>query len=283
MEINTSPKAKICATGFDVRGRKQYLFNTKYRAKQESLKFDKLFEFGTKVHEMRKITAKLLRKRKLNREKVLAAMLRLMEIAYFRPGNELYTKENKSFGLTTLRSKHLKAKGNRLIFEYLGKSVKMQEKQITDRVLAKIVNELNKIPGKEIFKFIDENGKIKDVKSKHLNDYIHEIMGNGFSAKNFRTWGGSVMASQFLDEIGTVEGKNQKMVKKNIREAVISVSEKLGNTPAIARKSYIDPRVFQNYEKGKTLSDFQKDAKKLSRKHQELSTAERAFLCMMSK
>lgn len=283
VEINSSPRAKICATGYDLKGRKQYLYNAKFRAKQEAYKFDHLLEFGNQVHAMRQTTSLHLRKRKLDREKVLATMLKLIETAYFRPGNELYTKQNKSFGLTTLQKKHLTAKGDHLTFEYLGKSGKMQQKQIANRSLAKIVKQLSEIPGKEIFKFIDENDNIRNVKPKHLNQYIHEVMGNGFSAKNFRTWGGSVMASQYLDEVGIVEGKNQKILKRNIKEAVTSVSEKLGNTPAIARKSYIDPRVFKNYEKGKILSDFKKDAKKLSKKHHELSDAERAFLCMMRK
>lgn len=281
VEINTSPKAKIQATGYDVKGRKQYIYNSKFRKKQDAQKFDRLIAFGEQLDLMRKTTAKHLRKRKLCRERVLAAMLRLMEIAYFRPGNELYTKTNKSFGLTTLQSKHLKVKGNQLIFTYKGKSNKMQEKHLTDALLVHIVKQLDAIPGKEIFKFIDESNKIQDVKSKHLNQYIHEVMGEDFSAKYFRTWGGSITACKALNEMGCVEDKNPKVIKKNINEAVKIVSEKLGNTPTIARNSYIDPRVFDHYAAGKILSNFQKESAKLQKKHPELSADEIGFLCML--
>lgn len=279
VEINPSPRAKICATGYDAKGRKQYIYNSKFREKQEHLKFERIISFGEQLSTMRKIVGKHIRKRKLNREKVLATMLHLMETAYFRPGNELYTKQNKSFGLTTLQSKHLKINGNQMVFNYLGKSSKNQEKLVKDRNLVKIIKQLNALPGKEIFKFINDDKKVQNVKSKHLNQYIHEIMGEDFSAKDFRTWGGSVLASAFLRELGTAESKTQ--IKKNIQEAVKAVSEKLGNTPAIARKSYIDPRVFAHYEKGKTLMNYEKEAKKLSVKQKELSNEESAFLCML--
>lgn len=281
VEINTSPKAKIWATGYDIKGRKQYLYNLKFRRKQDAQKFDRLINFGEQLDLMRQTTAKHLRKRKLCKKKVLAAMLRLMEIAYFRPGNELYTKNNKSFGLTTLKSKHLKVKGNELIFTYKGKSNKMQEKHLSDTLLVNIVKQLDAIPGKEIFKFIDDDNKIKDVKSKHLNEYIHQVMGTEFSAKYFRTWGGSLTACQALNEMGRVADSNSKIIKKNINEAVKIVSEKLGNTPAIARNSYIDPRIFDYYIAGKTLSDFQNEAIKLQKKHTALSADEVSFLCML--
>src|SRR5690606_8532527 len=140
---------------------------------------------------------------------------------------------NESYGLTTIRSKHLEINGDELIFKYKGKSGKEQEKHIIDIKLARIVKEIDEIPGYEIFKFIDEEGKIQDVKSEHLNDYIREIMGNEFSAKDFRTWSGTMIAAIALDELGIVEEKDQKQMDKNIRTAVIQVSEKLGNTPAV--------------------------------------------------
>ena len=279
VEINASPRAKICATGYDAKGRKQYIYNPKFREKREDLKFKKLIDFGDRLCEMRKNMAIHLRKKKMGRAKVLAAMVRMMEVAYFRPGNDLYTLQNESFGLTTLQRKHLAIKGSNLQFNYLGKSGKLQEKSVKDVALSKIIKELAAMPGKEIFKFIDQNNKIHDVKSRHLNQYIHQNMGPDFSAKDFRTWGGSVLASKFLDESGAAG--NKTATGKNIREAIKAVSEKLGNTPAVARKSYINPCVFKHYEKGKTLTHFQKEAIKPAKKQKELSLDESAFLCMM--
>jgi DNA topoisomerase-1 len=180
-----------------------------------------------------------MRKRTLGREKVLACMVRLLEAAYFRPGSDRYSKENKSYGLTTIRSKHMQIEGDELIFNYIGKSGKEQERHVVDKKLARIVQEIDDLPGYEIFKFIDEDGNRQDVKSEHLNEYIREVMGEEFSAKDFRTWAGTVIAAMALDEIGALEEKDQKALDKNIRNAVVKVSEHLGNTQSVARGSYI--------------------------------------------
>lgn len=283
VEINASPRAKVRATGFDAKGRKQYIYNSNYRLRQEQKKFDRILQFANKLAPMRNITAQHLRKRKLDQNKVLACMVRLLDVAFFRPGNETYAKQNKSYGLTTLRSKHLKIDGDKLIFTYVGKAAQSQEKLIADAQLAKIVREIDELPGYEIFKFIDENGDIQDVKSQHLNAYIREIMGTEFSAKDFRTWAGTVIAAMSLDELGAIEEIDQRKLNKNIREAVIKVSERLGNTPAIARKSYIDPRIIDNYTKGKTLCYFKKEVNRLLKRNQDLSVEELGVLCLLKK
>lgn len=281
VEISEKKSSKILVTGRDELGRKQYIYNPKFRQKQEQKKFDRIIEFAEQLERMRRVTGQHMRKRKPTREKVLATMVRLLESAFFRPGSDAYTKQNKSYGLTTMRSKHLEINGDELIFTYRGKSGKDQEKHITDAKLAKIVKEIDEMPGYEIFKFIDENGNIQDVKSEHLNQYIREVMGEEFSAKDFRTWSGTMIAAIALDELDVEEEKDQKTMDKNIRNAVIQVSEKLGNTPAVARSSYIDPRVIDKYLNGKTLKYFQKEVNKLLKKNENLSESEIGVLCLL--
>lgn len=283
VEINTSPRAKIWATGYDAKGRKQYIYSSKFRKRRDNQKFDRIIRFADRLEHMRRVTGQHLRKRKLNRDKVLAVMVRLLENAFFRPGNDCYSKENESYGLTTLRNKHVQINNNEIIFSYKGKAGQEQEKHIVDARLATIVKELNELPGYEIFKFIDKDENIHDVKSSDLNAYIHTIMGEEFSAKDFRTWAGTVIAAIALDEIGAVQEEDQKKLRKNIRDAVIAVSEKLGNTPAVARGSYIDPRVIDNYIQGRTLSNFQREVKQLLKTNEKLSLEELGVLCLLKR
>lgn len=283
VEINNNKGAKILVTGRDDKNRKQYIYNPKFIEKRNQEKFDRIIIFADQLEHMRRVTGQHLRKRSLTREKVLACMVRLLETAYFRPGSDYYTKENETYGLTTMRSKHLTIDGGELIFNYIGKSGKEQERHIVDAKLAKIVKEIDELPGYEIFKFIDEKGQKQDVNSEHLNDYIKEVMGEDFSAKDFRTWSGTVIAAMALDEIGAPEKKDQKELDKNIKEAVIKVSERLGNTPSVARSSYIDPRVIDEYNNGKTINFFKKEVNRLIKKNENLSREELGVLCMLKK
>ncbi|GAB3018756.1 DNA topoisomerase IB [Niabella terrae] len=283
VEISGSSRARIWATGIDAKGRKQYIYNSRYREKQNAQKFDRIISFAAQLEHMRRVTGQHLRKRKPGREKVLATMVRLLETAFFRPGNEAYARENKSYGLTTLRSKHLCIEGDEIIFSYKGKSGQQQERHILDGKLARIVQELDELPGYEVFKYEDEDGQIIDVKSNDLNDYIREIMGADFSAKDFRTWAGTVIAAMALDELGAVKPLEQKKLNYNIRQAVVTVSEKLGNTPAIARSSYIDPRVIDNYIHGKTISYFKAAVNKMLKTNENLSVEELGVLCLLKR
>jgi DNA topoisomerase-1 len=283
VEIDSKKSAKILVTGRDDKDRKQYIYNPKFRAKRDQEKFDRILNFADQLEHMRRVTGQHLRKRTLGREKVLACMVRLLEAAYFRPGSDRYSKENHSYGLTTMRSKHMQIEGDELIFHYIGKSGKEQERHIVDKKLARIVKEIDDLPGYEIFKFIDEDGQRQDVKSEHLNAYIREVMGEEFSAKDFRTWAGTVIAAMALDEIGAIEEKDQKALDKNIRNAVVKVSEHLGNTPSVARGSYIDPRVIEEYIDGKTINYFQNEVDRLLKKNENLSREELGVLCMLKK
>ena len=239
VEITTNKRAKILAVGRDQKGRKQYIYNPKFRAKKDADKFDRILHFAESLEHMRRVTGQHLRKKKMTREKVLAAMVRLLDSAYFRPGSPKYTQQNQSYGLTTIRKKHLNIEGDEMVFSYKGKSGKFQEKHIINSKLSKVISELEELPGYRLFKYYDENGELITVESQDLNHYIKEIMGDEFSAKDFRTWAGTMIAAGILDELGICEKQQQKEMKKRIRNAIVAVSEKLGNTPSVARDSYI--------------------------------------------
>lgn len=254
--ISTNPNSKVLATGYDAAGRKQYLYNPKFRAQQERAKFDRILAFANALPMMREITGQHLRQRKLSREKVLACMVRLIDLAYFRVGSERYAAENHTFGIATMRSRHLKIVGDTMIFEYVGKSHKPHHQEIEDHDLSRIVRQIDELPGYEIFKYVDEHKNVVDVKSGDVNDYIKQIMGYDFSAKDFRTWAGTLIAAVALAEIDT--NLPPSRAKREIAKAVRHVSEHLGNTPAIARASYIDPRIIDHYLQGQTIKNYLK-------------------------
>lgn len=281
VQISEDLEDKILVTGRDEKNRKQYIYNPKFVEDQNIKKFDRIVNFAENLEHMRRVTGQHMRKRKPTREKVLATMVRLMDAAYFRPGSSRYTKDNKSYGLTTLRSKHLTVQNNELIFSYTGKSHKEQERHIIDSKIAKIVQELDEMPGYEVFKYLDENENIVDVDSNDLNAYIHEVMGEDFSAKDFRTWGGTMVAAIALDEFGACVEKDQKELDKRIKDAIIKVAEKLGNTPAVAKSSYIDPRVIESFTDGKTMSFFKTEIDKMLKNTENLSGEELGVLCLL--
>src|ERR671929_1569003 len=235
--IARSPSAKVQAVGYDTAGRLQYLYHPKYRERKEREKFERILRFADQLPEMRKTTSAHLRRKHLDREKVLACMTRLVNVAYFRVGDERYAKKNKTYGIATLRRKHLTINGDEMIFEYRGKWGQMQRKCIADAQLREIVEQCAALPGYEIFKYYDETGEIKDVKARDLNAYIKEVMGNEYSPKDFRTWAGTLIAALNLAELGAAE--NEKLANKNVVQAIDTVAERLGNTRAIARSSYV--------------------------------------------
>ena len=281
VEITTNKRAKILAYGRDQEGRKQYIYNPKFRARKDADKFDRILHFAENLEHMRRVTGQHLRKKKMSREKVLAAMVRLLDSAYFRPGSPKYTQQNKSYGLTTIRKKHLTIEGDEMIFSYKGKSGKFQEKHVINSKLSKVIKQLEALPGYRLFKYYDENDALIFVESQDLNQYIKEVMGEEFSAKDFRTWAGTMIAAGILDELGICEKKQQKELKIRVRNAIVAVSEKLGNTPSVARDSYIDPRIFEHYKNGHTIHYFQKEIKKLLKKNENLSETEVGVLYML--
>src|ERR671932_1255448 len=180
VRIARGPSAKVQAVGYDTSDRIQYVYHPKYRERKEREKFERILRFADHLPEMRRITSEHLRHKKLDREKVLAAMMRLMNAAHFRVGEERYAKKNKTYGIATLRRKHLTIQGNTMIFEYTGKWGKIQRKAVTDRQLRRVVEECVALPGYEIFKYYDESGELRDVKSRDLNAYVKEVIGDEF-------------------------------------------------------------------------------------------------------
>ncbi len=241
VRIAASHNAKIIATGVDKAGRMQYIYNPKFRARQEKEKFERILRFARGLPKMRRVTTEHLQLPGLPREKVLACIVQLMDKAYFRVGNEEYAKENQHYGLTTLRSKHTDVKGDTIIFDFVGKSGQKHLKEITDKRLAKIVKKLDELPGYEIFKYVGEDGGLKDIHSEDVNLYIKEVMGEEFSAKDFRTWGGTLLASIELSQTERSHSKNER--KKAVTECVRRVGQKIGNTPAHAPAHNNDPTV----------------------------------------
>ena len=225
------------ATGIDARGRKQYRYHADFRARAEASKFGGLLEFGKALPRLRRQVAKDLARRKLGREAVLAAVVRLLDTEYLRIGSEQYAKENKSFGATTLLSRHVRQAGQKLKMRFNGKHGITREVTITDRRLGRIVRKCQDLPGQPLFQYINGDGTPNPISSADVNDYIREATGGEFTAKHFRTWGASVIAFEKLLESADDEGRI------SVATVVEPVAEALGNTMAISRKSYVHPAI----------------------------------------
>ena len=279
--IARSPSAKVQAIGYDSAGRLQYLYHPKYRQRKEREKFERIVRFSEALPEMRRITSNHLRHKYLDRQKVLATMARLMNAAYFRVGEERYAKKNKTYGIATLRRKHLSIEGDTLIFEYTGKWGQQQRKVVTDARLRRVVEECVELPGYEVFKYYDDVGEIRDVKSRDLNAYVKEVMGSEFTPKDFRTWAGTLFAAVKLAELGATEDPQQ--AEKNVLEAVDDVAKRLGNTRDIARASYISPRIIDHYMEGSVIAYYGERLEEIIAAEQEgLTEGEKALLELLN-
>lgn len=251
VHIALTARASLQAVGYDNSGRLQYLYHAKFRERAEASKFDRLLRFARQLPQMRKTTSAHLRERKLSRERVLAAMVRLMNAAYFRVGGEDYAARGKVYGIATLRRKHVSLAGNTISFDYTGKWGKQHQRAVTDARIRRIVEQCLALPGHEVFKFQTDDGEVKDVKSRDVNAYVKEVMGEEFTAKYFRTWAGTLIAAWKLAQLGPAE--SERDAKKNIVEAIDAVAERLGNTRAIARSSYVSPRLLDHYLAGRII------------------------------
>ena len=226
------------ATGIDARGRKQYRYHPLFREKRESAKFDGLLEFGKALPKLRRRVERDLKRRDLCREAVLAAVVRLLDTEHIRVGNEEYARENKSFGATTLRTRHLRRKGHDLMMRFTGKHGIVHEVRVTDTNLKRICKRCQDLPGQMLFQYVNGDGEPKPITSTDVNDYIREGSGGDFTAKHFRTWSASVIAFEQLLK----KAENARITVKTV---VAPVAEALGNTPAISRKSYVHPRLLE--------------------------------------
>ena len=238
----------IQATGRDEAGRKQYIYHEKWRQVRDEAKYYRMVAFGEALPDIRKQVDKDLRRRTLCREKVLALALYLLDATGIRVGNQEYAEENGSYGLTTLRKRHVEVNGSRLRIEFVGKSGVSHELEITDRRAARAIRLCEELPGYELFRYVDEDGERRKIDSEDVNDYLQEIAGRGFTAKDFRTWVGTVTAASKLS--GIEEGMEELEIKKRLVEVVKEVAEELGNTPAVCRKHYIHPEVIRSFTDG---------------------------------
>jgi DNA topoisomerase-1 len=240
------------ATGRDDRGRKQFLYHQRWREIRDQTKYERMMDFARALPKIRRRIRRDLRLRGLCREKVLATVVRLLERSLIRVGNDEYAKENNSYGLTTMKDHHAKIEGSKIKFHFRGKSGKEHTVEVEDRRLAKIVRACQELPGQELFQWVDDEGKRHDVGSGDVNDYLHEISGQDFTAKDFRTWAGTVCAANELQRLGStiVNGEAKKLVSAAIKVT----AQYLGNTPTVCRKSYVHPAVIEAFLSGSLLS-----------------------------
>jgi len=242
----------IQATGRDAKGRKQYRYHPRWREVRDATKYDHIIAFGEALPLIRERTSRDLSLPGLPYEKVLATVVRLLDATLIRIGNEEYARENDSYGLTTLRSDHVDVSGSKVQFHFRGKSGKEHVIDVKDRQLAKIVKRCQELPGHELFQYYDEDGVLRTIDSSDVNDYLREITGQDFTAKDFRTWSGTVIATRTLKKEGPFETQTQG--KKNVVQAIKAAAGQLGNTPAICRKCYVHPGVIDAYLNGSLLN-----------------------------
>ena len=271
--ICSSPNGHIQATGLDARGRKQYRYHPKWRELRDQTKYERVLQFATKLPKLRRRISADIKRKALPREKVLATVTSLLDKTLIRVGNHQYAAANKSFGLTTLRRKHAAIKNGALRLEFTGKSGKRWNLQINDKRIIGVVKRCAEIPGHDLFKYIDDDGHVCTIGSGDVNEYIKDAMDDDFTAKDFRTWAGTVLAAAALAKC--VTGSTQAQTKRNITAAIEEVAGQLGNTPAICRKCYIHPEILDAYTSGDLIKIFDKPpSARYKRQYAKLSADE---------
>lgn len=278
--ISPTANGHIQATGRDTRNRKQYRYHPKWREVRDETKYEHMVAFGKALPGIRERVDADLRKRGLSREKLLAAMIRLLETTLIRVGNDQYAKENKSFGLTTMRDRHVEVSGSTIHFEFKGKSGVEHEIDLQDRRLATIVKRSQELPGQDLFQYIDEDGARQTISSDDVNRYLKEISGQDFTAKDFRTWAGTLLAAEAL--AGFEAFDSETTAKKNVVQAIERVAARLGNTATICRKCYVHPAVIDAYLAGDTMDTVKQRAdKELAENIGDLPPEEAAVLMLL--
>jgi DNA topoisomerase-1 len=274
------PNGHIQATGRDARGRKQYRYHERWREARDATKYERIISFGEALPRIRKRVDADLRGSDLSRERVLASVVRLLDSTYIRVGNEEYARDNRSFGLTTMRDRHVEVEGSKLRFQFRGKSGKQHTVDITDRRVARVVSRLQDLPGQQLFQWQDDDGEIHGVESDDVNAYIRDAAGDDFTAKDFRTWGGTVLAAWALQELGKYASETQ--AKRHVVEAVESVARHLGNTPAVCRRCYVHPEVISAHLDGALLANLGRRAEEtLAGSIDDLNSREAAVLAFL--
>jgi DNA topoisomerase-1 len=275
VRIARGESSPLQAVGVDKKGRTQYLYHAKFRAQREEEKFRRVVEFGESLPRLRRKVMKDLKRPDLDRDRVLAAIVRLIDQGFFRVGNDKSAKSESTYGLTTIHGKHVAIDSSNIAFDYIGKWRKAQKRTIEDRDVATIVAQLKKLKQKELFAFVDD-GRVRDVKDRHVNDYIQSIITDEFTAKDFRTWAGTLICAIALAMQGQAPSKTER--KRRLKRAIEATAEQLGNTPAVCRSSYICPRVLDEYMEGKPFEVLRKTRRGKLVARVGLSIEERALL-----
>lgn len=280
VRISPAASSKIQALGMDTSGRIQYIYHAKFAEKQQKKKFEKIERFGEYLPRLRKITNEHIALEGFPREKVLAVVMRLINSLYIRVGTEQSVKHYKTYGITTLQNRHLEiGSGGKLVFSFVGKHHIKHRKVLVDEELSGVMRDLKALgPARKLFHYLDADGKPKPIKPKDVNDYLKTVTAPEFSAKDFRTWGGSLLTAVELAEIGVAE--EAKEIKKNICKAIKKVAEQLGNTPTVCRGSYIHPTIIKSYESGVTLDEFRprKSRSRINRLQTDYEPEEKALI-----
>ena len=253
--INPAANGRVQAIGKDNAGRWQYLYHQSHTRTQELRKFRRITKFAKAIPAMRATVSRHLRQPGLTRDRVLAAVLRILSTCYMRPGSEVYASEHGSYGIATLRRKHVTVKGDLIDFDFPGKSGVRQQRQLRDRQVSRVVRETIKLPGYNVFKYVNGNDKPVVVTRRHINEYIKEVMGSSFSAKDFRTWAGTLVCACALAREGSEIPEQKTARNKRIVAAIKETAEVLGNTPAVCRGSYVCPEIINSFEKGQVIDN----------------------------
>src|SRR6266550_4275115 len=282
--INVRAGRALQVIGQDVAGRWQYLYHENHTRRQDTKKFQRIIAFAEALPKMRTTVASHLKQPGLGRERVMAAIMRILSTCFIRPGSQVYASEHGSYGLATLRPKHVKVKGSVVEFDFPGKSGVRQVRQIRDRQVAKVVRSLLKQPAREVFKYQNGNGEFVDVKRRHITEYIREVMGEKFSAKDFRTWAGTLVCACALARAGTEMVEKKTVRKRKVIAAIKETAEVLGNTPAVCRSSYICPEILNSFETGKIINRYFNTLNELiTYRGKKLHAAEESLLRFMKK
>lgn len=279
--ICPDPRGHLQATGRDARGRKQYRYHSKWREVRDETKYHRMIGFAQALPAIRRRTAEHLKLPGLPREKVLAAVVQLLEKTLIRVGNDEYARTNRSFGLTTLRDGHVEVNGTKVRFAFRGKSGVEHEIALTDRRLARIVKRCRDLPGYDLFQYVDDHGSRQTIGSEDVNAYLKEITGQDLTSKDFRTWAGTVLAAQLLREFEAYVSERE--AKRNIVQAVETVAKRLGNTKAVCRKCYIHPAILDAYLDGSMLRTVAQRARQLARADGRLRHEEATVLSLLQR
>jgi DNA topoisomerase-1 len=270
----------VQATGRDSKGRKQYRYHPRFREVRDSTKYEHVVAFASALPGIREKVQEHMSLRGLPREKVLATVVHLLEATLIRVGNDEYAEQNNSYGLTTLKNRHAAVDRNEVRFRFTGKSGKQWSLRVKDRRIAKIIKACQELPGQELLQYVDEDGNRQDVTSTDVNDYLREITGKDITAKDFRTWAGTVLAAMALNEIESFDSAAQ--AKRHLRAAIEKVAGKLGNTPTICRKCYVHPEILNSYMDGNLALELKSRAEsELRADVQSLTPEEAAVLALL--